>query len=288
MMISIIDIGSNSVRLAIFADGRIILRKKITSRLGDGLSVLGEIPDYVFQRNLNAVKDLVDLSINNGVSIDKIFPFATATIRQAKNGDKFVEKVFCDFGVKVNVFSEADECKAGVLGALQYNDGTVLDIGGASSELIVQKDHKIVYAKSVDTGAVKLTDAFKEDTALLEDFINKKIDEYKLNHIDSLIAIGGTATCFGHIVTGGEYNREKNHGTKVAITDLYAHLLQISKMTPEKRSQTYNINIKRAETIYSGGLLLYNILKKFNLDGYTVSENDNIEGYYNMITGALL
>lgn len=281
MKYAIIDIGSNSVRLAIFADGKVIYRDKITARLGEGIATDNKLKDFAVRRALDAVIAFYKTAKDYGVESENILPFATAAVRQTENGSDFVAAVYDATGISVDVLSEEDECKVAVIGALEGKDGAVLDVGGASSELAVSKSGKIVYAKSLPIGAVKLRDAFlgKEDEIFSS--LSKAVCEYSLKSLKSITAIGGTACCLSFVLSGDEeYDRDKNHGRFVPITDLYAHLLKIKDISGEKISRVYGLEKSRAETIFYGGALIYEVLKYFKLDGYTLSENDNLEGYY--------
>ncbi len=286
MKYSVIDIGSNSVRLAVFADGSIIFRDKVTSMLGEGLVKYGKILPHSAVNTQEAIKSFIQYSINLSVNKENIFAFATAAVRQSSNGRDFVQKIFDDTGICVDVLSEDAECKLAALGALGRSDGAVLDVGGASSELIVQSKGEITYEKSLDEGAVKLTERFCEDQAELFKYVDKKVREYGEVKIPFLTAIGGTATALGHVLSGDkEYSVEKNHGRFVPITDLYANLSKIKGYSLEQRSRIFNLEKSRAKTIYSGGILIYYVLKYFGLKGYTVSESDNLQGYYLYKTG---
>lgn len=281
MKYAIIDIGSNSVRLAIFADGKVIYRDKITARLGEGIATDNKLKDFAVRRALNAVIAFYKTAKDYGVEAENILPFATAAVRQTENGSDFVAAVYDAIAISVDVLSEEDECKVAVIGALGGKDGAVLDVGGASSELAVSKSGKIVYAKSLPIGAVKLRDAFlgKEDEIFSS--LSKAVCEYSLKSLKSITAIGGTACCLSFVLSGDkEYDRDKNHGRFVPITDLYAHLLRIKDISGEEISHVYGLEKSRAETIFYGGALIYEVLKYFKLDGYTLSENDNLEGYY--------
>lgn len=279
MKTAIIDIGSNSVRLAIFADGKLIYIEKITAQLGEGIVKTKVLSQNAIQRNLDAICKFVLKAQDMGVGNSQIYPFATAAVRQSTNGQDFVALVYQKTGLKIHVLSEDLECQVAVIGALSNKNGTVLDVGGASSEL-VKFDGKIVYSKSLDTGAVKLTDQFLEDSKIF-DYLSQKVKEYNAPQIENLTAIGGTATCLAYILSGDKvYDRDKNHGRFVPITDLYAHLLKIKSLSVDERAHYFNIEKSRAKTIYSGGVLIYTILKYLNLNGFTVSEKDNLEGYY--------
>lgn len=281
MKYAVIDIGSNSVRLAIFADGKVIYRDKITARLGEGIVIDNKLKYFAVSRALNAVIAFVKVAKDYGVAAKNIFPFATAAVRQTDNGGDFVTAVYGATSISVDVLPEEKECKVAVMGALNGLDGAVLDVGGASSELAVSENGEIVYAKSLPVGAVKLRDAYLGKENEIFDDLEKIVKDYSVNSLKSLTLIGGTACCLSYVLSGDkEYDRDRNHGRFVSITDLYTHLLKIKDLSGDEISRKYGLEKSRAETIFYGGALIYTVLKYFNLDGYTLSENDNLEGYY--------
>ncbi len=284
MKYAILDIGSNSVRLAIFADGNVIYRDKITSRLGEGIISDRRLKDVPKKRTLDAIEFFLKKAFKCGVAAKNIFPFATAAVRQTENGRDFIEEVYKTLGVPINVLSENEECKVAVLGALNGADGAVLDVGGASSELVACKNKKILYAKSLPLGAVKVCDEFKNDKENIFIRLEKEVFYQDAPKIESLTLVGGTASCLAHCLSGDKvYDRERNHLRFVSITDLYAYLLKIKELGADEISSLYGLEKTRAETIFYGGALIYTILKRLGVNGYTLSENDNLEGYYLLV-----
>ena len=55
MKISVIDVGSNSVRLAMLADGKTLYKRLATTRLGEGLSVTGKMTADAVERTAQAI-----------------------------------------------------------------------------------------------------------------------------------------------------------------------------------------------------------------------------------------
>lgn len=290
MNAAVIDIGSNSVRLAVFSGGVAVKRDIRTTMLSEGLYGSGYLQPESIARTVDAIRFFV-AEANKALGVGcKILPFVTAAVRQAKNGGDFLRQVYSTAAVMPQVLSEEAECEVALIGALNGKDGAVLDIGGASSELAVSSGGKKIYSFSLDTGAVKLKDMFNEDEAALRAYVLSRVKEYSAcPRIQNLTAIGGTATCLGFIVSGDKiYDREKNHGRIVALTDLYATLSQMRMLSAKQRSERFNIDVKRAATVFSGGALICEILKYLGLSAYTISEADNLEGYFLLNGGTLL
>ena len=283
MMQAIIDIGSNSVRLAIFSGGNIIFRDKVTAKLGQGFYETLVIEGDAIRRNLDAVKKLFDTAISRGVNKENVFIFATATVREAKNKADFCDQIYALTGLYVDILSESLEADCALWGALGGGEGAVLDLGGGSMELITAKFGSVTFSHSINLGAVKLNDMFGGDKSALIDYVTKRLEEYGKVNIDKLFAVGGSATCCAYILSGDKaYDMDKNHLRVVTRDKLYALADELYKKTPTERATQYNISLKRAETIHVGALTLALVLDYLCLDAFTVSEKDNLDGYYTL------
>ena len=277
----IIDIGSNSVRLSIFADGTVIFRDKITPRLAQGLTAEGGLDKESFNRTVKAVVTLVDRALEYGVDREGVLLFATAAVRQAKNGADFCAEIWEITGLSVDVLTEDEEAEVAFLGAIDGPEGAVLDLGGASCELVVKDGGRMVFCHSLDQGAVKLTDRFHDDTDGLDAYLDQKLKEFSAARVDSLVAVGGTPTSIAYVLSGENvFDPKINHGKpieKMALADL---LSKLKAVAPEKRGDYLGVDARRGETLLCGGYFLYKIMDFLHLEQITVSEKDNLDGYY--------
>ena len=219
MKIGIIDIGSNSVRLGMLADGKTLFKKLETTRLAEGLSKSGKLSQKSIERTASAVEQFFAEAREEGA--EKVYAFATAAVRTAQNGGDFVSRVRKICGIEVDVISGGLEAEIGVLGALGVKNGGVIDIGGASTEVIVKKDGEYLFSKSIDIGAVRLNDIAGHNKELLEQAISDKLGDlgkftagrYKM------YAIGGTATTIAAL-KHGFYSPEITHGTVLTFEEV--------------------------------------------------------------------
>ena len=277
--IGVIDVGSNSVRSILFSDGKILYKELITSRLGEGLAKTGMISEQGLNRTVDAIKTLAYRLISRGA--ERLMPFATEAVRSAKNGNLLVEQVKEQLGVTVEVVSGDEEGELGLLGALEGKDGGVIDIGGASAEIVVAKDKKIVYSHSLPLGAVRLYDFCGEDEEKLKKVVDEKIKEYgKIPKGVNFFAVGGTATTVGAVDSAlVEYDENVVHGRVITYSKILEIYQKIKNATYEERVNSLHINVKRAEIIIGGVYLLKRIMEEFEIDKITVSEGDNLLGY---------
>lgn len=295
MKTGIIDVGSNSVRLALMADGKTLYKTLATTRLGEGISVTGRLKGEAIARTISAIYDFSAKAKEEGA--DKVLVFATAAVRSAQNREEFLAAANAR-GITVDVISGEEEAKLGLIGALgapapdndsdnapdndNAADGGIIDVGGASTEVSIRKGGNIVYSKSVNIGTVRLFDLAGRDREKLEKVIKEKIAEY--GNFDAsaykMYTIGGTASRLASIVHGQrEYRPEVTNGTYVSAPELLAYAEKLIKMPVEEIRAT-TICTNSADIVGGGCLLMYLVMKHFDISGVTVSESDNIEGYY--------
>ncbi len=287
MKIFAIDIGSNSVRLALVSDGKTLYKRIRTTRLGEGLAFSGSMKDEAIERTALAVADFVNCAKTE--KTDKLYAFATAAVRSASNKAQFLARVKELCGLEIDVISGETEAKIGILGALGNNDGGIIDVGGASTEVTFRAGGRTVYSKSVNVGTVRLFDLAARNKQKLLRIISEKIEEYGEFSAENvnMRAIGGTATRLAAIKHRLlQYTPEVTDGTNFTVGELekYADGL-LSTSVEIIRANT--ICSASAEVIGGGCLLLAEIMKKLKIKSLTVSERDNLEGYIICKEGAL-
>ena len=287
MKISAIDVGSNSVRLATFEGGKTLYKRLNTTRLGEGLDKSGLLSEEALERTATAVKEFYLAALQDGAQ--KVYAFATAAVRTAKNGADFIDRVKELCGLDIVVLSGEEEAECGILGALGLSDGGIIDIGGASTEITLRKNGKIVYAKSVNIGAVRLFDCAGRDRAALQKIIDEKVDEFGKTDASGfkMYAIGGTATRLAAVDHGlKEYAPLITDGTYLSLAEVDELATRLLTDSVEHIRAT-TICAKSSEIMGGGTLLLSTIMRALNIDGVTVSERDNLEGFVILKEGKL-
>lgn len=288
MKIYAIDIGSNSVRLAAMADGKTLFKRIITTRLGEGLSVTGRLTEQAIERTALAVASFVRAAEEDGA--DKVYAFATAAVRSAENGSDFVLRVKRLCCIDVEVLSGETEALCGVSGACRGGDGGIIDVGGASTEVSVRQGGKMIYSKSVNIGTVRLFDVAGRDKKKLDEVISGKLDEYGVFDAGGyrMYAIGGTATTIASVKHSLEiYDPAVTDGTRVTREEVYQMADRLLSLTVGQVKKITGMEPRRADIVGGGCLLTAEVMRRFNVDEFTVSESDNLEGYVLMKEGRL-
>ena len=276
---AVIDIGSNSVRLMFVADGKILYKDLQITRLGEGLATSGVLSKEAIERSATAVADFYRRACAEGAQ--SVCAFATAAVRSASNGEEFVRCVNRLCGLSVEVISGEEEAEIGILGALGNADGGIIDIGGASTEIVVKKSGALVYKKSVDIGVVRLKDMCGRDKTALEKAANGASKQYgEIPLGDTIYAIGGTATTLAAQVLGlQQYSSEKVTGAVITAAAMQAMADKLLGMTVEEIASLPCMPKGRADVLTGGAVLFTVLMKNLGFKRLIVSDRDNLEGY---------
>ena len=272
---AVIDIGSNSVRLMFVADGKVLYKDLRSTRIGEGLALSGALKIEAIERSAQAVKAFYDKAKRDGA--EEVGAFATAAVRSAKNGQAFLERVKQLCPLVVEVVSGETEAELGVLGALGEKDGALIDIGGASSELVVKKQGVIVYKKSANIGVVRIKDAGENAEKLMQNALN----EYENPPLDKVLyAIGGTATTLASLYLRLEkYDSNRVTGTEITAEELKKLIDALNELSVAEIAKLPCMPEGRADVIVGGAVWLYTLIKRFGIEKIIVSDRDNLEGY---------
>lgn len=275
---AVIDVGSNSVRL-LMAGGTLLYKRLKTTRLGEGLAKEPLLLPAAIERTATAVAEFYREAQAEGA--EKILAFATAAVRTAHNRDEFLNRVEGLCGLKIEVVTGEMEAEIGILGALGNGDGGVIDIGGASTEIVVKQGGAISYKKSVDIGVVRLKDKCKGELSALHKETAVAAEAYAgLPTKGKFYGIGGTATTLAAQYLGlAEYDGNKVTGAKLSQSAVRALAEKFAGMTVAEIAALPCMPKGREDVVLGGAVWLSTLMERWNIPEITVSDRDNLEGY---------
>lgn len=207
--ISLIDIGSNTIRLVLFeytkARGLKEIRNiKTPARLAgyiDSDGYMAEEGILSLLKILNSFKQ-----ISEKYDITDIYPVATAAIRQSKNRNQIIERIKSELDLDAKIITGEEEATLGFEAAvhtISYHDAVTIDIGGGSTELTFYENKELIYKTSLPFGVVTLNRMFfdgkkhNDKTALKETnkFVKSELDKVRWlrDRRVPILAIGGSA-----------------------------------------------------------------------------------------------
>ena len=161
MHYAVIDLGSNSIRLSVYeCDGKQI-HTAFTDKALAGLA--GYVSDDALDVEgikkachiLNSFKDIAA----KFAEPENISVFASASLRNVSNGNEAVDMITRETSLSPVILSGEEEASLGYVGVSNYldcNDGIMIDIGGASTELVLFKNGRIENLTSLPIGCLNL------------------------------------------------------------------------------------------------------------------------------------
>lgn len=157
---SVIDIGSNSVRLVIYeGPARAPLTRfneKVMVGLGRGLALNGAMGEGPRRRATDAMVRFARLS--DAAGCDRPLIVATAAVRDASDGPAFVDRL-SELGLAPLVLSGDEEGRMSALGVRAGDPdatGVVADLGGGSLELAELDAHGVGQSVSLPLGVLRI------------------------------------------------------------------------------------------------------------------------------------
>lgn len=99
-------------------------------------------------------------------------------MRAASNRAEFINAVSEACGVRIEVVSGYEEAEMALLGACPGGTATVVDIGGASVEIVCGDEGKVTYAKSLPLGMVRLTEQADGNAEMLRAYAATGLAKY--------------------------------------------------------------------------------------------------------------
>ncbi len=164
MRLAGIDIGTLTCRLLIadLSPGRRLIEvrseRKIL-RLGEGVDRTKQLSAAAMDRVLQCLKEwreMIDAS-----SVEAAAVVATSAVRDAVNRNEFLDRVKRETGFEVELLSGEEEARRTLLGIrsglpVGVTDILALDIGGGSTEFILDRPGQSPVVGSIDIGVVRL------------------------------------------------------------------------------------------------------------------------------------
>lgn len=186
MLYPVIDIGSNTVKIAVLDEENLFKQAPVFFKAVP-LNIKSKIRDMLLPKE--AIEELAELikSFDEiAKRLTKIPPiaFATASLRGLRNMEEVLQRVAEVSGIRVEVITGETEAYYSFLGArgcVSAKAGVSVDLGGGSTELLAFVGNRVVGSVSLPFGCLTLYHAYFEKephkTEECEKFIQKHLEE---------------------------------------------------------------------------------------------------------------
>jgi exopolyphosphatase/guanosine-5'-triphosphate,3'-diphosphate pyrophosphatase len=165
--LAVIDLGTNSVRLDIYAVNNkkvsLSFRDKTMIRLGDGVYKTGRLSKEGQRRCLRTFMKYGRLLKSLGV--EEVVAFGTSALRSSANSKALIREIEKKTGISVRVISGQEEGRLIAMGIMANENlpretYALIDIGGGSTEISICRGQKILSCESYKLGANRLQQNF--------------------------------------------------------------------------------------------------------------------------------
>ena len=279
-ILAVIDIGSNSIRMMIaqvLPDGgiEVLERLRRAVRLGQDTFRTGRLRAETMRTAIGILRDYRYIMSTYGVG--RVRAVATTALREAGNGDTFVDRILMATGLEVSVIGVAEEGRLTVSAVRQAagerlltrGDALVVEVGGGSTIMNVLRDGEITASQSLPTGSVRMqevlaTSSEKADQAarLIQQQIASAISAFTgvlpLEKVETFVAVGGDARWAAGQIGKTMDDTELRVVSRRALGEL---LDRCRQMTADELARTFHIPFTDAETL-TPALLVYQVLLK--------------------------
>ena len=271
--IGIIDIGSNSVRMVVFASQtRLpipIFNEKVTCGLGRDIGKTNQLNPEGCDLALQTLERFCGMA--KEMQMDTLKIIATSAVREAHDGERFAKKIEKFFGHKVNILTgsvEAELCAKGVLGANPEADGLLGDMGGGSLELVSLNQGSTGKTTTLPLGHLRISDAVEKSGCDANTIIDEHLKKIEwLSDLDKkdFYLVGGIWRAIARI-----YIQQKDYPIKIIDNliinkqDAIAITEVISKLSRNSLKKITSIGRRRIDTLPIATLVLRRIIDKIS------------------------
>ena len=298
MRLAGVDIGTLTCRLLIAdlpPDGRLIevRSERRILRLGESVDQTKLLRVAAMDRVLQCLREwreIIDAS-----RVDAATAVATSAVRDAENRDEFLDRVKREAGFEVELISGEEEARRTLLGIRSgvppgVTDLLALDIGGGSTEFILDRPGENPVVRSIDIGVVRLCERLlhqdpptDEEVRQTREWVaretKKAVAEMGNYHTATFVGTAGTITTLAAMAQKlpfYEPARIHNYRLKLdTIQELEQTLLSRKKTD---RAGLPGLEKGREEVIAAGAIIIRTIMETLGMSSVLVSDLGLREG----------
>jgi exopolyphosphatase / guanosine-5'-triphosphate,3'-diphosphate pyrophosphatase len=273
-LVAVVDLGSTAVRLLVarvtpHTSYRVLAEERVPTRLGGGAP--GTLPREAIEETLRTVHRFFAQYSPNGRG-PRIVAVATSAVRDAENRERLLDPLRRDEGIDVQVLSARDEARLGVdaaLESLSFNNGLVVDLGGASLQLSRVRRRKIVSMASLSLGSVRTTRRFVRHDPPTPPELRALRNEIRTQLRVGLplaargeiaVGLGGTVRTLAGIHLRAHSDRTRRHGLRLHQSDVTAVRERLEGLSQRKRRRIRSLKADRVDIILAGAIVIEELM----------------------------
>lgn len=292
--LSIIDIGSNSIRLVVYEgiarSPTVLFNEKMLAGLGRGLVSTGRLDPEAVTRSMEEFRRFRALSEQAGA--EELHVIATAAAREAENGPDFIHRAEKVLGTEIRVLSGREEAyysALGVISAFHPADGIAGDLGGGSLELVDVKGEAIGEGITLPLGGLRLQDMAKNSFSAAAKIAREQIARAELladGQGRPFYAVGGTWRNLSRLhMLSTNYPLAVMHNYEMTIANSVGFLQKVARGDVDKIKGIEGVSKARRALLPYGAIVLLEIISAMRPSEIAVSALGVREGFlYSLLT----
>ena len=278
--VAIVDIGSNSVRLVAYESHSRAptptFNEKALCGLGRGVATTGLLPEDAVAKALAALHRFRVLC--NTMRISNLRSVATAAVRDAANGPKFLSLAERAMGCKIELLSGLQEARLsalGVVSSIHKADGVVGDLGGGSLELTDVKGGEAAYGLTLPLGGLSLMDLSERSPKKAAKIVRETLSNVKLLHGlpgRTFYAVGGTWRALARLhMRQRQYPMNVMHNYVIPSRDALEFARLVERIDADALLSIESVSSARRPLLAYGAAVLEEIIRQANTKEIVIS-----------------
>jgi len=293
-----IDIGTLTCRLLIAELAPSGTLREVRSdrrilRLGQGVDRDRMLRGDAMARVAETLKEWCTLM--EGYQLDASIAVATSAVRDAGNREEFVRLIHRQTGLEIQILSGEEEARRTILGIRSglpagVSDVLALDIGGGSTEFILDRPGQTPMMRSVDIGVVRLCERLlRHDPPTSEEIHQARewvraetvaaVGEMTLPVGLTFVGTAGTITSLAAMAQQlPTYEPARIHNYRLARTVVEELESTLLARTKSERVGLPGLEANREEVIAAGAIILRTVMETVKIPSLLVSDLGLREG----------
>ena len=275
--VAVIDIGSNSARLAlleVYEDRafKLVDELRETLRLGEQLDADGYLTAEAVQRTLEISRVLSRFCTAHRVT--HVIGVATSALRCARNGLDVIDRIKAETGLRVNIISGEQEAHFDYVAAVNSSaaeNSVVVDIGGGSVQIVRARQRTATHKTSLPLGAITLTTDFLNRDKPTNKQI-RTLEQHIAANLGALSWLNGQDEADAHSLGGnpasgsaGRRNGAFSHNGKPVLIGIGGTVRNLAKIYRHKTG--YPLDLLHGMILPIGAVEeIYAVLRKLSLE----------------------
>ncbi len=298
MRLAGVDIGTLTCRLLIadMSPGRKLIEvrsERRILRLGEAVDRTKQLTVSAMDRVLQCLKEWRE--IIDAAHVDATAVVATSAVRDATNRDVFLDRVKREAGFEVELISGEEEARRTMLGIrsglpLGVEDVLALDIGGGSTEFILDRPGQLPIVRSIDIGVVRLCERLLHHDPLTDEEI-RQAREWVTKETKAAVAGMCNYQAATFVGTAGTVTSLAAMAQKLPTYEparIHNYILQLDtiqelEQTLLSRKKTDRVGLPglekgREEVIAAGAIIIRTVMETLEMPSVVVSDLGLREG----------